>query len=68
MGRLPIFEFLAIDNDISERIIAGESESQIRAAASQKGYGGLIESGANKVLQGLTTAEEVVSIAYTGKD
>ena len=67
LGRLPIFEFLVIDNEISEKIIAGESESQIRAAARQKGYGGLIESGANKVLQGLTTAEEVVSIAFTGK-
>jgi type IV pilus assembly protein PilB len=67
LGRLPIFEFLVIDNDISERIIAGESESQIRAAARNKGYGGLIDSGANKVLQGLTTAEEVVSIAFSGK-
>ena len=67
LGRMPIFEFLAIDNDISERIIAGNSESQIRAASREKGYGGLLESGANKVLQGLTTAEEVVSIAFTGK-
>ena len=67
LGRLPIFEFLSIDNDISEKIIAGAGESQIRAAARQKGYGGLIESGANKVLQGLTTAQEVVSIAFTGK-
>ncbi|MEJ2646852.1 MAG: ATPase, T2SS/T4P/T4SS family [Sedimentisphaerales bacterium] len=67
LGRLPIFEFLAVDNEISEKIIAGESESQIRAASRDKGYGGLIESGANKVLQGLTTAEEVVSIAFTGK-
>jgi type IV pilus assembly protein PilB len=67
LGRMPIFEFLPIDNEISEKIIAGESESQIRAALRKKGYGGLIESGAGKVLQGLTTAEEVVSIAYTGK-
>lgn len=67
LGRLPIFEFLPVDNDISERIINGESESQIRMALRQKGYGGLLESGANKVLQGLTTAQEVIGIAYTGK-
>ena len=67
LGRLPIFEFLPVDNEISERIINGESESQIRTSLRQKGYGGLIESGANKVLQGLTTAQEVISIAYTGK-
>jgi type IV pilus assembly protein PilB len=62
-GRLPIFEFLPIDHEISEKIIAGESESQIRAAARQKGYGGLLESGVSKIWQGLTTAEEVLSVA-----
>jgi len=62
-GRLPIFEFLPIDHEISEKIIAGESESQIRALARQKGYGGLLESGVSKIWQGLTTAEEVLSVA-----
>jgi type IV pilus assembly protein PilB len=62
-GRLPIFEFLPIDHELSEKIIAGESESQIRAAARQKGYGGLVESGVSKIWQGLTTAEEVLSVA-----
>ena len=67
LGRLPIFEFLPVDNDISERVIASNTESQIREAARQKGYGGLLESGVGKVLQGLTTAEEVIRIAYTEK-
>jgi type IV pilus assembly protein PilB len=67
LGRLPIFEFLVIDTDISERIIAGETEAQIRTASRQKGYGGLLESGVNKALQGLTTAEQVISVAFTGK-
>ena len=67
-GRLPIFEFLNVDNDISERIIADQSESQIRAAARQKGYGSLLDSGVNKVLQGLTTAEEVIGVATTEKE
>lgn len=62
-GRLPMFEFLPIDNEISEKIIAGESESQIRAAAREKGYGGLLESGVSKMRQGLTTAKEVLSVA-----
>jgi type IV pilus assembly protein PilB len=63
--RLPIFEFLPIDHELSEKIIAGESESQIRAAARQKGYGGLLESGVSKMWLGLTTAEEVLSVAST---
>jgi type IV pilus assembly protein PilB len=64
-GRLPVFEFLPIDHELSEKIIAGESESQIRAAARQKGYGGLLESGVSKMWLGLTTAEEVLSVAST---
>ena len=67
LGRLPIFEFLAVDSDISERVIASNTESQIREAARQKGYGGLLESGVGKVLQGLTTAEEVIRTAFTDK-
>jgi type IV pilus assembly protein PilB len=67
LGRLPIFEFLDVDSEISEKIVLSETESQIRAAARAKGYGGLLESGVSKVLQGLTTAEEVIGAAFTGK-
>ena len=65
-GRLPIFEFLVIDNDMREALVTGqEGESKIRALARRKGYGGLLESGINKMLQGLTSAEEVLSTAFT---
>ena len=67
LGRLPIFEFLVVDNDIKDRIITSQSEAQIRAASREKGYGGLLESGASKVLQGLTTAEEVMRVSFTEK-
>jgi type IV pilus assembly protein PilB len=67
LGRLPIFEFLDVDNEISEKIIASATESQIREASRRKGYGGLLDSGVRKVLQGLTTAEEVIRIAFTDK-
>ncbi len=65
LGRLPVFEFLVLDNDIREQLIASASESQIRAIARQKGYGGLLESGVGKMLQGLTTAEEVLRVTFT---
>ncbi len=64
-GRLPVFEFLLIDHDIRERIIAGASEMEIRATARKKGSGGLLESGISKMLQGLTTAEEVLGVTFT---
>ena len=65
VGRLPIFEFLIMEKDIRDELIAGGNESQIRAMVRQKGYGGLLESGVSKVLQGLTTAEEVLRVTYT---
>ncbi len=65
LGRLPVFEFLLIDHDIREKIIAGASELEIRAAARKKGSGGLLESGVSKMLQGLTTAEEVLGVTFT---
>ena len=65
LGRLPIFEFLVMDNDFREKLIERATESEIRALARQKGYGGLLESGVNKALQGLTTAEEVLRVAFT---
>jgi type II secretion system protein E len=67
-GRLPIFEFLGIDNELSEKIIAGQNESQIRTVARQKGYESLLQDGVKKMLQGLTTAEEVIAVAATGKE
>jgi type IV pilus assembly protein PilB len=67
LGRLPIFEFLVVDDDMGRLIVAGESEGTIREASRQKGYGGLLESGVKKALAGLTTAEEIISVAFTGR-
>jgi type IV pilus assembly protein PilB len=66
-GRLPVFEFLVVDNDMGDKIVAGLSEAEIRAASRKKGYGGLLESGVTKMLQGLTTAEEVLSATFAEK-
>ena len=63
-GRLPIFEFLVMDDDMREKLVSGASESQIRALSRQKGYGGLVESGVKKMLAGLTTAEEILSATF----
>jgi type IV pilus assembly protein PilB len=64
LGRLPIFEFLVIDNQMRDKIAEKATEAQIRAMARQRGYGGLLESGAGKILQGLTTPEEVIEVAF----
>jgi len=66
-GRLPIFEFLVVDEDIGERIIAGQSEAQIKEAVRAKGYSNLLDSGVQAVLRGLTTPEEVIRVASMGE-
>ena len=63
-GRAPIFEFLVIDNDIKRKIVAGASEAEIRQSARDKGYGGLLDNGVQKLKQGITTAEEVLGTTY----
>jgi len=64
-GRLPIFEFLVMDHELRELVTATATESQLRAASRKKGYGGLLESGVIKMLQGLTTAEEVLGVTFS---
>ena len=63
-GRLPIFEFLVVDSEMRQKITIEASEPEIRKLAREKGYGGLLESGVSKILQGLTTAEEVLSTTF----
>ena len=63
-GRLPIFEFLPMDNSLREKITDGATEAQIRALARSKGYKGLWKSGINRMLDGLTTAEEVLRVTF----
>ncbi|MHC4987539.1 MAG: GspE/PulE family protein [Planctomycetota bacterium] len=63
-GRLPIFEFLIMDQEIREAIANGARETQIRTMAREKGYGGLLSSGAARVADGRTTAEEILRVTY----
>jgi len=64
-GRLPIFEFLVMDNKMREILVNGGTESQIRSLSRERGYGNLFDSGISNMLKGLTTAEEVLRVTYT---
>jgi len=63
-GRLPIFEFLVMDNELRGKLVSRASEADIRAAMRRKGYGGLLESGVKRMVEGKTTAEEVLSVTF----
>ena len=67
MGRLPIFEFLVTDSEIRDQISIGTSEAKIREMSRQRGYKGLLGSGVSRMLDGMTTAEEVLGATFTQK-
>ncbi|MBN1125862.1 MAG: Flp pilus assembly complex ATPase component TadA [Sedimentisphaerales bacterium] len=64
-GRVPIFEFLPIDRHMRDRIAQGAGEVDIRAMAREKGYGNLSDSGVRRVMQGLTSADEVLRVTFS---
>jgi type IV pilus assembly protein PilB len=59
-GRNAIFEIMHIDSQIRELIVKQSSTDSVRAAAMQAGLRTLRESGILKILDGLTTIEEIV--------
>ncbi len=63
-GRMPIFEFLPVDDEVKEKITQSATEAQIRAIARSRGYGGLVDSAVLRLCHGLTTLEEVVRTAF----
>jgi type IV pilus assembly protein PilB len=65
LGRLPVFEYMPIDTEMREKIVAAVPESELRDLARSKGYGGLFESGIARMRAGLTTPEEVLRVTFT---
>jgi type IV pilus assembly protein PilB len=61
-GRTGIFELLIPDNGINELIIKKAPSHQIRDAACQQGMKTLRQDGFQKVLQGITSLSEVLSV------
>jgi len=59
-GRVGLFEFMPINDQIRDIILHGGSTEQIRDAALQTGMHALRVSGLEKVYAGVTTVEEVV--------
>lgn len=64
-GRLPIFEFLMMDVDIRQKVVKGGTEAEIRAMSREKNQGNLLDSGISRMLEGLTTADEVLRVTFT---
>ena len=61
-GRMGIFEIFVIDDEVRHMINKRSSTSMLRQRARELGMRTLREDGVRKVLAGLTSAEEVISI------
>ncbi len=63
-GRIGIFEILEIDNDIKNIIDTDYTENKIEKLAVDKGMSTLRKSCISKVLNGITTVEEMLRATY----
>jgi general secretion pathway protein E len=61
-GRLAIIEFLPMSNTIRQAIMSHEEMGVIQNLAIAEGMTTLYEDGLNKVIQGITTLEEVLRV------
>ncbi len=64
-GRIGIYELLMMNAEIAELIIKRASAGQIREAALAAGMTTLAEDGFAKVLQGITTVEDLQRVVFT---
>lgn len=61
-GRAGIFEIFAVDDEVRNLIVNNATSIQLRARARELGMRTLREDGVRKVLAGMTTAEEVITV------
>jgi type II secretory ATPase GspE/PulE/Tfp pilus assembly ATPase PilB-like protein len=61
-GRTGVHELLVFDNTIKELLVGTPSIQAIRAAAKKAGMRTLQEAGIGKVLEGITTINEIVRV------
>ncbi len=64
-GRIGIFELMELNEEIAELIVRRASAGQIREAAVASGMTTLREDGMDKVLDGITTVEEITRVVST---
>jgi general secretion pathway protein E len=62
LGRKAIYELLLVDDEIRQLIMKNTDAATIKAAAMQRGMRTLRQDGADNVLQGITSVEEVVRV------
>jgi type IV pilus assembly protein PilB len=62
-GRIGIFEMMHMNNELRDARVRARPTNKIRKAALASGMKSLLQDGKLKVLNGTTTAEEIVKVA-----
>ncbi|MEE9590985.1 MAG: ATPase, T2SS/T4P/T4SS family [Thermodesulfobacteriota bacterium] len=68
MGRIGIFELMVIDKKIREMIASGAHEEEIREVAISRGMVSMSDDGMKKVVEGITTLEELKRVIGIKRD
>lgn len=64
-GRLGIYEMMLINDEIADMMVRRSPLSEIRESARANGMSLLREDGLRKVLEGVTTPDEVMRVVFT---
>jgi len=68
MNRIGLYEVMEMDNKLRRKILDGATELEIEEAAIAAGMTTLEQDGVGKILQGITTPEEVYTVARAAED
>jgi general secretion pathway protein E len=61
-GRTGIYEILLIDDDVRQMVLGKIDSNRVKGRAIEKGMRTLRDDGARKVMEGITTVEEVLRV------
>jgi len=67
-GRVAIAEILLMDEDLDEIIARGGTKVELKRLAQQKGFKNMRDDGILKILDGITSLEEVSTAVHIQKD
>lgn len=67
LGRTALQEVMVVDDPIKDLILSRASSMQLKQQAQSKGMKTLLEDGWHKVLEGITTIEEVLRVVATAQ-
>jgi type IV pilus assembly protein PilB len=64
-GRIALYEVMRFSDDLKEMVLQGASTAELKAAAIKRGMVTLRMAGIRKVIEGMTTPEEVLRVTMS---